>query len=166
MLLSLAACPTEGQVPSTSVEGTWALVPPVESGRSTIRTAFDRALADANFFLRALARERVDPDQLLARRIVVRREGDRMTTTMVTTGAHRFRTRLGYPETVRGENGEDLELTQSLTGDSLQLYFRFDEGRRWTVLRPEGDRMRAFTTIDPRRLDDDVHFVLAYRRVR
>lgn len=139
---------------------------PVDRGRATIQSAFDRALARTNVFLRALARQRIDTDVLLARRIELAFEDNRIQTTFVTTAPHRFETRPGYPAAVRGENGQALQLTQTHDASGLQLFFEFDEGRRWTVLERHGERLRASTTIDPDRLEDNVRFVLHYRRAR
>ncbi|MFK7986333.1 MAG: hypothetical protein AB8I08_09905 [Sandaracinaceae bacterium] len=167
VLLLAAAYPTGAQSPpEDGLSGTWALVSSVEGGRATIQGAFDRALLHANVFLRALARQRVDVDVLLARRITVAFEGERISTTLSTRRPHTFLTRRGHPERVRGENGDPVELTQTEDDGRLQLYFRFDEGQRWTVLEANGDRLRLTTTIDADRLEDNVHFVLRYRRLR
>lgn len=167
LCLLVAALPVAAQAPQNEVAGTWALVPSVERGRRAIRAGFERALRDLNPLLRAVARQQIDADAMLARRIEVAIEGSRVVTTMHTTARHRFATRLRYPARVTDETGTSARLTQLLRDGSLELVFEAERGRRWTVLTPVGaDRLEVTTTIDPEPVDEHVRFRHAYRRVR
>lgn len=162
--VSLAAAPLPAQTDGAGLAGEWVLVPSAGEGRARITRAFERALAD-NAVMRAVAMQRIDTDAMLARRIEVSITGDRVATTMHTTAAHRFRSRLRYPTQVTAENGRDAELTQVLRNGNLELVFDLDLGRRWTVLElVDADRMRLTTTIDPRMIDRNVRYVLDYGR--
>jgi len=147
------------------VTGTWVLVPDVATGRRTIQRAYDRVLRDANAIIRGIARQRLDVDAQLPRRIQIQVDGRHITTTLRTSRRIRWRTREGYPTEVRGDDGSDAELTQHFRDGHLELMSTFPEGRRWIVFTPQGDdRMTMSTTIDPMMIDDNVHFTLAYRR--
>ena len=117
--------------------------------------------------MRAVARARIDADALVARRIRVEVDGEHIATTLHTTADHRFRTRLGHPASVTTETGSEAQLTQLFREGRLELVFDLSEGRRWTVLSlSPGERLTVTTTIDPHRLDDNVRYVLEYRRPR
>lgn len=147
------------------VVGAWVLVPDVSTGRRTIRRAYDRVLRDANAIIRGIARQRLDVDQQLPRRIEVAIEGRTITTTLHTSRRIRWRTREGYATEVRGDDGSEAELTQHFRDGHLELMSTFPEGRRWIQLTPQGDdRLTMSTTIDPMMIDDNVHFTLPYRR--
>lgn len=167
-VLGLMAAPGQTQEPDRSAyAGEWVLLPSEDAGRRTIRAAFDRALRDVNSLMRAMARQRIDVDEMLIRRITVAFQGPNITTTLHTTRPHRFRTRQNHPAQVTTENGSDARLTQLFREGRMELVFDMDEGRRWTVLRPGGaDALTLTTTIDPTRLDDNVHYSLDYRRAR
>ena len=166
MLLLFAAAPGRSQQPDRDVyTGEWILVSSVEDGRQTIRSAFDRALRDVNPFMRAMARQRINVDEMLVRRIRVAIDGPRITTTFHTTRPHRFQTRQDHPDQVTTENGNAARLTQLFRSGQMEMVFDMEEGRRWTVLTTEGsDRLTLTTTIDPTRLDDNIRYSLVYRR--
>ncbi|GAB5543998.1 MAG: hypothetical protein SangKO_037580 [Sandaracinaceae bacterium] len=147
--------------------GEWVLASSVPRARERVEAAFELALRDANPLMRAVARTRIDADALVARRIRVEVDGEHIVTTLHTTADHRFRTRLGHPAPVTTETGSEAQLTQLFREGRLELVFDLSEGRRWTVLSlSPGERLTVTTTIDPHRLDDNVRYVLEYRRPR
>lgn len=165
--LALAvSAPSQGQAPDRSAfAGRWELVPSVENGLRTIQSAFELALRDANPLMRAIARQRLDTDAMLPRRITVALDGPTITTTLHTTAPHRFRTREDYPAQVTTEEGGDARLTQLFRSGRMEMVFDLDEGRRWTTLSISAeDRLTLSTTIDPTRLDSNVYYSLEYRR--
>lgn len=165
LVLAWPAEPVRSQAPAREgFAGTWWLVPDVPSGRRTIRSAFERVLRNANALIRGIARERLDVDVQLPRRIEFAFDGAYITTTLRTSRNIRWHTREGYPTDVAGDDGSDARLTQHFRGANLELASTFPEGRRWIVFSREGDRLRMTTTIDAMMIDDNVHFSLPYRR--
>ena len=143
------------------------LVPSAQRGQATIGAAFERALRDVNAFMRAMARTRIDLDEMLVRRISVATRDETITTILHTNRPHRFHTRRRHPARVTTETGDGARLTQHFRDGALEMVFDLDEGRRWTVLRvDEAGRLLLTTTIDPTRLDRNVRYELTYRRVQ
>lgn len=146
----------------TGLAGEWVLV---DRGRQVIESAFDRALASLNPFIRVIARQRVDPDELVPRRILIGFDGRHIRTTFKTTRDVRFHSPVGRRRTVTAEQGKQVQLVQRFRDNQLIQYLEFQEGRRWNVLRLEGrDRLVVETTIDPHQLDRNIRYQLHYRR--
>ena len=159
--------PGSAQPPeSERFDGTWSLIGTPQRGEATLWGGFETALRDHPLF-RMIARQRVQPAELLARRYRVSVEPQHVTTTLECARSHRYRTRLGHPAQVRAESGEPARLTQLFRAGHLEQVYEMDEGRRWVVFELEGDdAMRVSTTIDPVAFDRNIRYALRYRRQR
>lgn len=146
-------------------EGTWRLDHTPEEGGRILDAAADRAASAMNYFIRSIARGRLREGTHLNRRIVLRfEEGDRIFVQF--DGRDSYTTRIGRTERRRGEDGEEMRVTQRFRDNgSLEQVFETDSGTRWYVYTPLPDgRMRVETTTGSPRMPQPMYFTLDYRR--
>jgi hypothetical protein len=158
--LSAVVLPATAQAPSPApFDGVWRLDHPNDEGRRIVDRAIDRAVEPMNYFVRAIAADRLREGTHINRRITLRAADDRLTVQFDDRDA--YTTRIG-----RTTRQQGMRVTQRLRPNGqLEQVFETDEGTRWYVYTPLADgRMRVETTTGSPRMPEPMVFSLVYRR--
>lgn len=144
------------------LEGTWLLHTPRSRAHAVIDEGIQEAVDSMGPLRRAIGRRRLRAKNRLLGTVVVAREGERIAVTLEDwTGT----TRAGRFETVTLDDGEEVQLKQTLTDTRLVQVFRGEDGQRRNVLtlRPDGRAVLA-VTVTSDQLPDPLRYRVIYRR--
>lgn len=151
----------EAGVNEELLTGRFTLTGSKERSEAQINEAISRAVADMSFLTRGIAADRLREKNPVRESVQTEVSGDRIA---ITYGDARYESRSGHWETVVA-TGEEVELLQTASGDSIYQTFRAEDGEKTTVYRfsPDG-RLTLDITLTSPRLPEPLRYSLRYER--
>lgn len=144
------------------LSGRFVLAGSQERAEARINDAISRAVADMGFISRGVAADRLREKNPVRRTLETEVDGERIR---ITYGDATYETRSRDWETVTA-TGEQMELLQTASDDSIYQTFRAPDGEKTTVYRfsPDGERLTLDITLTSPRLPEPLRYSLQYRR--
>lgn len=142
--------------------GRFELAGSQERAEARVNEAIGRAVADMGFITRGVAADRLREKNPVRRTVETEVRGENIT---ITYGDATYETRSGDWQTVTA-TGEQVELLQTASGNSIFQTFRAPDGEKTTVYRfsPDGERLTLDITLTSPRLPEPLRYSLQYRR--
>lgn len=142
--------------------GRFELAGSQERAEARVNEAIGRAVADMGFITRGVAADRLREKNPVRRTVETEVQGEHIT---ITYGDATYETRSGDWQTVTA-TGEQVELLQTASGNSIFQTFRAPDGEKTTVYRfsPDGERLTLDITLTSPRLPEPLRYSLQYRR--
>jgi hypothetical protein len=142
--------------------GRFVLAGSQEQAEARVNDAIGRAVAEMGFITRGVAADRLREKNPVRRTVETEVDGERIT---ITYGDATYETRSGDWQTVTA-TGEQVQLLQTASGDSIYQTFRAPDGEKSTVYRfsPDGQRLTLDITLTSPRLPEPLRYSLQYRR--
>lgn len=133
-----------------------------ESAEQQVNEAISRAVEKMSFLTRGFAADRLREKNPIRDSLETEVRGDRIA---IRYGDARYETREGEWETVTA-TGEEVELLQTLSDNTIYQTFRAPDGEKVTVYRfsPDGQRVTLDITVTSPQLPEPLRYSLRYRR--
>lgn len=143
--------------------GSFVYAGSTDQGRQVIEEAIEEGIDEMGFMKKPVARRRLRAKNQLARYIDIAVRGDQVAVrfdrerTYVTPAD-------GTPVMVRLADGEEVQLSQTYTGERLVQVFTSEDGQRRTVFEMDDGGLEMTTTVTGRQLPGPVRYELDYQR--
>ena len=130
-----------------------------------IDKSIDKAVADMNFIVAPIARSRLTKTNTIYRKVSIEFSGNQVS--IVTGNRAAIRTSLtGTPIKWTREDGEVLDYSTTLNGDTIRQKFVAKDGQRVNEYTPgaDGQTLTMKVTISSPKLNEPLTYRLIYRR--
>ncbi len=154
--------PAESGDSEELLTGRFVLAGSQERAEARVNEAIGRAVAEMGFITRGVAADRLREKNPVRRTVETEVRGENIS---ITYGDATYATRSGDWQTVTA-TGEQVELLQTASGNSIFQTFRAPDGEKTTVYRfsPDGERLTLDITLTSPRLPEPLRYSLQYRR--
>lgn len=152
--------------PTPRFEGSYRLAVPPDSARQAIDEAIEIGIQGMGAIRKPIARRRLKARNSVIQSVSFHQGPDRI---VVQLDDQRFEAPAdGRRVPTRLKDGEEIELSHRIQNDRLVQTFVGEDGQRITVyhLRPDGEALRVYTTVESGQLPSDVKYMLPYARAR
>lgn len=124
--------------------------------------AIDDVVGDMNVLVRGIARDRLKEANVIAERVVVARDGDRLT---ISLDGRRYTAAIGGPAVkAKSVTGDEVSLRYAVRGDRIEQIFVGDQGGRTNTFRLTDDKMVVHVRVHSEKLPKDLVYTLSYGR--
>ena len=145
------------------LQGTFSYV---SAGSDNIEKSIEKTVAEMNFIVAPIARSRLTKTNTIYRKVSFEFSGNNQVS-IVTSGRAAIRSNLsGAPVKWTREDGEVLDVSTTLTGDSIRQKFVAKDGQRVNEYTPspDGQGLTMKVTVSSPRLKEPLVYRLAYKK--
>ena len=145
------------------LQGTFSYV---AAGSDSIEKSIEKAVADMNFIIAPIARSRLTKTNTIYRKVSFEFSGNNQVS-IVTSGRAAIRTNLsGTPIKWTREDGEVLDCSTTVSGDTIRQKFVAKDGQRINEYAPspDGQGLTMKVTVSSPKLKEPLVYRLAYKK--